>query len=465
MLVGDFEGTNKESAIWILPLPAGSPRPLGTVRAHSVVWTPDGRRLLYASEANLYETSPDGSDARRLATLNAEISSPQISPDGRKIRVTLDDVKTGFSELWELNRDGSQPHPLLPNWSDSPHECCGRWTPDGKYFLFASFREGRTSLWALPEGRSWIQPKAKPVQLTNGPLDFWLPIPSKDGKRIFAMGGLPRSEVLRYDGRSFLPYLGNVSAQDLAFSADGQRVAYVSVPELTLWSSKIDGSDRIQLSDPNAMEAGLPRWSPDGRQIAFMGRTLNTDWRAYLVNANGQGLRELIPGAAAGFDPGWSPDGKSIVLALGDLGATSNKISILDLETGKVSPVSGGENLFSPRWSPDGRYIAAITTDSQALMLFDRTTQQWTELVRMGIGFPSWSQDGQYLYFDSILTEDPAFLRVRIVDHRLERMANLKDIHRLWGPNGEWSGLGPGESLLVTRNIGSPEIYALDWKP
>ena len=155
------------------------------------------------------------------------------------------------------------------------------------------------------------------------------------------MGGQPRSEVLRYDGRSFVPYLGGASATDLAFSADGQRVAYVSVPEGTLWSSKIDGSDRIQLSDPSVMEAALPRWSPDGTQIVFMARTLNTDWRAYLVAANGHGLRELIPGATAGFDPGWSPDGKSIVLAVGDLGATSNKISILDREDGEGFPRSG----------------------------------------------------------------------------------------------------------------------------
>src|SRR4029077_9853124 len=98
-------------------------------------------------------------------------------------------------------------------------------------------------------------------------------------------------------------------------------VAYVSVPELALWSSKIDGSDRIQLSDPGAMEAALPRWSPDGSQIVFMARMLNTDWRAYLVAANGQGLRELIPGAAAGFGPGGWPDGKKKGVAGGDWGA------------------------------------------------------------------------------------------------------------------------------------------------
>lgn len=465
LLISSFVGTNKEGPVWTLPLPAGPPRPLGTTGAHSVVWSPDGRRLLFAHGADLYEASPGGSDARKLATLTPRIGDVRVSPDGQKLRVTVDDPRTGMSEFWELNRDGSHPHPLLPNWNASPHECCGQWTPDGRYFLFTSFRDGRDSIWALPERRSWIQPKAKPVQLTNGPLDFWLPVPSKDGKRIFAMGGQPRSEVLRYDGRSFVPYLDGASVTDLAFSADGQHVAYISVPEEALWTSKIDGSDRLKLSDPSVMEAALPRWSPDGTEIVFMARTLNTDWRAYLVAVNGHGLRELISGAVAGFDPGWSPDGKSIVLALNDLGTTSNKISILDLQTRRVSPVPGGDNLFSPRWSPDGRYIAAITTDSQALMLFDRTNQQWKMLARMGIGFPSWSHDGQYLYFDSILTEDPTFFRVRISDQQLERLASLNDIHRLWGPNGEWSGLGPGDSLLVTRNIASPEIYALDWQP
>jgi len=164
-------------------------------------------------------------------------------------------------------------------------------------------------------------------------------------------------------------------------------------------------------------------------------------------------------------DPQIAPDGKSIVLSLNNLGTISNQINILDLETQRLSPLPSAENLFSPRWSPDGRYIAAITLDSDALMLFDLTNQQWTELARMGIGYPSWSHDGQYLYFDSILTEDPAFFRVRISDRHLERLVSLKDIHRLWGLQSEWTGLAPDDSLLVTRDIGSPEIYALDWQP
>jgi Tol biopolymer transport system component/DNA-binding winged helix-turn-helix (wHTH) protein len=464
VLISSLEGTDvKAGPVWLLPLPAGSPRQLSVV-AHALAWTPDGRRLIYGSGSDVYESAADGSDSKVLSHLSSRFFDIRVSPDGRKIRGTLSDLKTGFSTIWEMDRDGGNLHEILPGWSQEPHECCGHWTPDGRYFIFASFTDGRTNLWALQEDRYWFQRRAKPVQLTNGPLDFSMPVPSQDGRRIFAFGEQPRTEVLRYDGERFVPYFRSESAADLSFSADGQNVAYVSIPDQALWVSRSDGSQRIQLTNSGRMQAELPRWSPDGKQIAFMARTLKTDWRAYLVSASGGNLRELIPGAAAGFDPGWSPDGKSIVIAGNDLGPTSSRIEIVDIAIQKPIPIPGGENAFSPRWSPDGRYIAGISIDSQKLMLFDRENQTWSELVKMGIGFPSWSHDSKYLYFDSILTEDPAVYRVRIADHKLERVISLKGIHRYWGIVGEWSGLAPDDSILLTRDTSNSEVYALDWE-
>jgi Tol biopolymer transport system component len=120
--------------------------------------------------------------------------------------------------------------------------------------------------------------------------------------------------------------------------------------------------------------------------------------------------------------------------------------------------------LFSPHWSPDGRYIAALRNDSLKLMLFDRVSQQWQELVSLPIGYPSWSHDGQYLYFDTTLTDDAAFFRVRISDRKLERLLSLKGLRRYWGEFGPWTGLAPDDSALVARDTSSQEIYALDWQ-
>ena len=66
------------------------------------------------------------------------------------------------------------------------------------------------------------------------------------------MAGFRRGELQRYDSKAktFEPFLDGISAQDEAFSTDGMWVAYVSYPDCVLWRSKLDGSDKLQLSSP-----------------------------------------------------------------------------------------------------------------------------------------------------------------------------------------------------------------------
>lgn len=468
LLVGTFQGTGMSAEFWSVPLPSGSPRRLGDFVADSATWSPDGSKMFFSHLSDIVRANNDGSQPRKLATVGSQVFNLRLSPDGSKLRFDVVDTRNGSSAIWELQSDGSKLHPLLPAWNTDPHECCGSWTPDGRYFLFQSFRDGRTNVWALPEKSFWLRREQKPIQLTNGPLNFCCPATSKDGKRIFTVGAQPRGELIRYDTKSgFIPYLGGASISDLAFSVDAQWVAYVSVPEHQLWKSKVDGSQRRQLTF-ESMEVGVPRWSPDGTQIAFMGKTPKSGWRAYLISADGTSLRELIPGASGGYDPGWSPDGKFIALTLNDAGSPSSLsdgpgIAIVDLGSGKLSLLPGAKQMFSPRWSPNGRYISAITDDSQKLMVFDRDTQQWQELVSLPIGYPSWSHDGQYVYFDTTLTEDANFFRVRISDHKLERLVSLHGIRRYWGELGQWTGLAPDDSPLLFRDVSSQEIYAIDW--
>jgi len=468
LLLSVFRGTDKGGELWSLPLPSGAPRRLGDFIVDSATWSPDGSQLFFSKGPDIYVATSDGSEARKLVTLGGLVIGFSFSPDGGRVRFDIVDTRNGASAIWEMRRDGTGSHPLLPGWNSDLRDCCGKWTPDGKYFLFESFRDGREGLWALGRESSWFGRKTKPVQLTNGPLPFGRSLPSKDGRRIFAVGSQPRCELVRYDSKSgFAPFLDGISVSDLAFSRDGKWVAYVSVPDRQLWRSRVDGSERVQFTF-GGMIAGLPQWSPDGKQIVFMGATLKTGWRAYLLSSDGTGLRELLPGAESGYDPGWSPDGKSIVLTLNSAGSGTPVegpgIATVDLETGKVSLLPDAKQLFSPRWSPDGRHIAAITSDSLKLLQFDRVTQKWEDLLSMPMGYPTWSHDGQYIYFDTTLTDDPAFFRLRISDRRLERLVSLKEMRRYWGDFGPWTGLTPDDSPLLIRDTSSQEIYALDWQ-
>ena len=468
VLVASFKGTQGSPSLWSVPLPIGSPQRLSDVSGTSATWSNDRSKLVFASGADICIANGNGSYPKKLATLTGTVDGLRFSPDGRRLRFDVLDSKTGFTAIWEVYSDGSHLRQLLPGWNPTPRECCGNWTPDGQYYLFQSLRDGKTNLWILPEEVHWFA-AAKPVQLTNGPLDFSAPVPSKDGKRIFAVGSQPRTELMRYNGPSgFASYLGGMSSTDLAFSLDGQWVAYITVPEGTLWRSKVDGTQRLRLTE-SSLQAALPRWSPDGKQIVFMGRTTNTNWRAYVIASDGGATYDLVPSSAFGFDPTWSPDGKSIVLTLNEAGEpyvdpSGPGIAIVDVQTQKVSLLPQAAQLFSPRWSPNGKYIAAITTDWQKLVIFDRATQQWADLVSMPIGYPSWSHDGQYVYFDTTLTEDPALYRVRISDRKLERLVSLKGPQRFWGQFGPWMGLAPDDSPLIVRDTSSQEIYALDWQ-
>src|SRR5438093_1397239 len=92
----------------------------------------------------------------------------------------------------------------------------------------------------------------EPVQLTTGPLYYWAPLPSRDGKRLYVVGEQPRGELVRYDAKSRqnVPYLSGLSVEHVRFSRDGAWAAYVAFPEGTLWRSKLDGSERLQLTFP-----------------------------------------------------------------------------------------------------------------------------------------------------------------------------------------------------------------------
>jgi len=464
LLAMDFVGTVGEGPLWVLPVPVGSPHRLGNVLAHSACWSPDGQQIAYANGQELRLMKTNGTESRLLVSLSGTPSQLRWSPDGSVLRFTMADPKTNTNSLWEVSADGRNPHPLLSGWNSAPAECCGNWTADGRYFVFASTRNARSDIWVIREATGLRGARSEPVQLTAGPMSFAEALPSRDGRKLFAAGAQLRGELVRYDSQTaqFVPYLSGISAEGVDFSRDGQWVTYVAFPEGTLWRRRVDGADRLQLTFAPTW-AFLPRWSPDGKRIAFAASGAGEPWRIDVIPAEGGSPEQITTGAHNEADVSWSPDGNSLVFGSnGTAYIPTVGIHVFDLKTRQSSQLPGSEGLFSPRWSPDGRYIVALTADSQKLMLFDFTSRTWTELARVNAGYPSWSRDGKYVYLDALLENESAFFRVRISDRKVERVASLKNVRRTGTFN--WTGLAPDGSPLALRDIGTQEIYALDWE-
>jgi Tol biopolymer transport system component len=346
-------------------------------------------------------------------------------------------------------------------------ECCASWTPDEKYLVFTTLREGSGNIWAVRQKKPFWRKASRPFQLTAGPLQFLLPISSSDGKKLFVIGQQPRAELVRYSAKSneFVPYLGGMSAGDLEYSRDGQWVTYVTYPDGALVRSRSDGSEKLQLTRP-PMRAALAHWSPDGKHIAFTAAVEGKPWNIFMVSRDGGAPVRLGSENELELDPTWSPDGKFLAYGHSLREGLNLFIEVLDMETRKNSKLPNSEGFFAPRWSPDGASMAAIALHNEKLVLFDMKTKQRRDVASgVGlIGYITWAPDSKSLYFDTLYSGNPAYYKVRVSDGKLEKIADLKSLRTYsgqFGPGG-WTGLGPDETPLFVRDIGTQEVYALD---
>src|SRR5579863_1270287 len=465
MTVGEGAFFMKGGPYWSVPMPAGSPRRLGEAVGRDAAWAPDGK-LVFVKSQDIFVADHNGANAKKLLSTAGSPGALSLSPDGSRLSYTLTDQTNNTTTLWEAGADGSDAHQLLKGWNEPPGECCGKWTADGRYYVFSSFRKGSSDIWMVADKQDWWKKASRaPVQLTAGPLQYSNPLPSKDGKKLYVIGVQPRSELVKYDAKSgeLIPFLGGISAGDVDFSRDGQWVTYVSYPEQTLWRSKLDGSERLQLTY-SPLQAALAHWSPDGTQIAFAGTTPGKPWKIFLVGKDGGSQQAVTGDEVIETDPTWSPDGKR--LAFGVQYADKSMVKMFELGTRKVSQLAGSDQIFAPRWSPDGRYIAAISLGNSKLVLYDTKNEKWTPVTKdLGsIGYLAWSRDSASVNFDTSLDKEPGYYRLRVSDLKLEKLVDFKKMRFFPGPFGgtPWTGLGPGDVPIFPRDISTQEIYAFD---
>jgi Tol biopolymer transport system component len=359
----------------------------------------------------------------------------------------------------QTERTSARPVPDLPR----DGTCCldWTWTPDGKNFVYVTVGANDKTHLMMQAGGSG---HATELQVNIGGM-LGLAVPGPGNEIFLQIRRDERGELLKYDTKNDSPltFLHGVSAIYLAFSRDGQWITYTNSMDNSLWRSRADGSEPLQLTRA-PMEAQLSAWSPDGRQIAFMGRQPGRPFRIYLINRDGGVPQEASEGTDNQGAPTWSPDGKELVY--GNVFGEETQdgwIRRINLATRKVEIVPGSHNLRTARWSPDGKYVAALRWQARELMLFDHRTGLWRVLADDITGDNiSWSGDSQFVYADSPRQKKPLVVRVRVRDGQRVTVVSLASLQKMPG-QVQWLGLTPDNSPILLHLYTASEVYALKW--
>jgi dipeptidyl aminopeptidase/acylaminoacyl peptidase len=279
-------------------------------------------------------------------------NDPQISPDGKWVAysVTTIDQKANRrkSEIFVVAMDGSRP--ATPFTGDSVSSSSPRWSPDGKYMAFLSARDGgKIEVWLLPTSGGEAR---RLTNLENGVSNIeW----SQDSTRIVGLTrtGPPPSKSSDVRHYTHISYKFNDTGW-----FDEKRSHVVVIDAKT--------GEAKQITDGNDWNDTDPHWSPDSSRIAFVsdrtGREFdgghNTD--VWVIAATGSGaLTKISDHEGPDRSPRWSPDGKQIAfLGSADEEDPAN-IYIAPAEGGKATSISKGNDMLvgEMTWAEQGKAL------------------------------------------------------------------------------------------------------------
>jgi eukaryotic-like serine/threonine-protein kinase len=465
-LITGFRRRGEPSQLWSWPVTGSPPVKLDDMISGSASYSPDGKMIAFHIGKELWLGESDGSSKRLLRTLPANVDNPVWSPDGERVRFSVEGDENGGGTLWEIRVNGEGFRKVLPRWEGAA-PCCGTWTPDGKYFIFIETGE-RPRLWALRERGNWIRRSPPgPFLLASQATGSWGPLVARDGKRVFFYSSVGTPfDMESWDAKSdqFTPFLHGLHPLLPGLSRDGKWVAFVRTDATgTLWRSRVDGSEARNLLFPGKY-FGFPRWSPDGKTLAFSAAAEGLTAVAYLLDAEGGHPEPLVAGRKDLRDPDWSGDGSQLVLGEDSPTVNGKKVDsmlvIVGLHDRQVHEIPGSEGMWMPRWSPDGRWIAALGQDKEELELFDVANNRWHAVVRKTtLGMPVWSADSAYVYYQRPGEPGQPLDRVKISTGAVETVGSFEKEIEAGICSCSFMGLNSDGHPLFISPKGSSDIY------
>src|SRR5579859_573518 len=464
--VEPFDARRPALPLWIISSVGGTPRKLGDIVANDAVFTHDGKKITYSTpDGGLSFVDLESGKISEILRLSGPKWGLAWSPDGSRLRFHWSNDASGHSHIWEIRADGSGLHQILPNWTAADGLCCGRWTTDGRYYLFlASLEKSPASVWALREPSGWFHREQSPIRLSTEPLPASVLLPSLDGKRIFLLGNNARSEYVRVNSATNEVHslLGGQPAAWPTFNSQGDWVVFRGEAN-ALWRSNLNGTSRLQIVS-GKFDPGLPSIRPDGKMIAFRAQPPGAATsRIDVVSSDGGQPEEIASARLPLSAPAWTPDGSKVSYAVDDDADPSSGIYFYDFVSKATQKIPGSEGFWKHKWSPDGKYLAGVTVANDRIAIYNLASRKWKTVATGKVFSPVfWSSNSQFLFFQDLLESGEPVHRLRLADSSVTTVFECSlllegGVHRCG-----LEGLAPDGTLILQLNRGDHDVYALD---
>lgn len=413
-----FRSSREGGGIFIMTETGESPKKLINF-GYNPAWSPDGKEI--AVTENSVISNNRTRNKSKMWIVNATTGESRVLTEGDAVqaswsphnkRLAYWGITQGTQrDIWTISTSGGEARPVT---SDTDTDINPVWSPDGRYLYFVSNRKGTYSLWRIEideeSGKTSGEPELVPVpSAATRHMSF-----SSDGKRMAFVQTMQNQNAQRL---IFDPVTEKIIDQPVAathgstivgapaISPDGTLLAYTgTIVNLELFVLKTGATIPNQLTE-NLANNVIPRWSPDGKQIAVYSNESGV-YQIYAMNSDGSGRQRLTEAEGQGAVYGiWSPVDKRLAYSL-----FGGKTYIMDLskpfkeQTLHETPLfpESSDFFIAWDWSPDGKYLAGARGGAQeadrGIYLYSIETGQYERLTEIS-GRPIWLNDNRRLLF------------------------------------------------------------------